>query len=48
MALDTAGRNDDGAIAAVHPADATRRQLWYLEPSGHGGEVLIVSADNGD
>lgn len=47
MALDTGGRNDDGSPAGVHPADAGRRQLWYLAPSGHSGELLIVSADNG-
>ncbi len=47
MALDTADRNEDGAIATVHPTNAARRQLWYLRPSGHAGEVLIISADNG-
>jgi hypothetical protein len=47
MALDTGGRNDDGSIATVHPTDAGRRQLWYLKPTGHNGEVLIVSTDNG-
>ncbi len=47
MALDTGGENDDGSIATVYPVAASRRQLWYLRPSGHAGEVLIVSADNG-
>jgi hypothetical protein len=47
MALDTGGRNEDGSIATVYPTDAGRRQMWYLRPSGHVGEVLIVSADNG-
>jgi hypothetical protein len=47
MALDTGGENDDGSIATVFPVAASRRQLWYLRPSGHAGEVLITSADNG-
>lgn len=47
LALDTGGRDDDGSRAEVHPTDSRRRQLWYLRPTGHSGEVLIVSADNG-
>lgn len=47
MALDTGERNDDGSPATVDTTDAGRRQLWYLRPTGHPGEVLIVSADNG-
>jgi hypothetical protein len=47
MALDTGGGRDDGSIATVHPVNAGRRQLWYLIPTGHAGELMIQSADNG-
>ncbi len=46
MALDTDGRRGNGTPVVVRRTNAGNSQFWYLEPSGHAGEIRIISADN--
>lgn len=47
LALDTGFTTDNGAGPILWPIHARRHQLWFLRPTGHAGETLIVSADTG-
>src|SRR4051812_18623593 len=47
MALDTAFQVSHGGAPIVFPGHGQRHQLWYLRPSGHPQEILIVSAESG-
>lgn len=47
LALDTAFATDNDSPVTLWPPHGRRQQLWYLEPSGYDGEVLIISAESG-
>ncbi|HEY9390956.1 MAG TPA: RICIN domain-containing protein [Mycobacteriales bacterium] len=47
LALDTAFRHGAGERPHLWAPHGKPQQLWYLRPSGHVNEVLIVSALNG-
>ncbi|MFD6189894.1 MULTISPECIES: RICIN domain-containing protein [unclassified Streptomyces] len=46
LALDTAFHSGDGSVPHLWGPHGQPHQLWYLEASGHGREVHIISASN--
>ncbi|MFE9649315.1 RICIN domain-containing protein [Streptomyces sp. NPDC006365] len=46
LALDTALHSADGSHPHLWGPHGQPHQLWYLEASGHGREVHIISASN--
>ncbi|MDT0401968.1 RICIN domain-containing protein [Streptomyces sp. NRRL WC-3626] len=46
LALDTAFHSGDGSTPHLWAAHGELHQLWYLEATGHGREVHIISASN--
>ncbi|QIP87223.1 RICIN domain-containing protein [Streptomyces sp. Tu 2975] len=46
LALDTCLRNSDGSQPHLWGPHGQPHQLWYLEASGHGRQVHIISASN--
>ncbi|MGW0936811.1 RICIN domain-containing protein [Streptomyces sp. NPDC002666] len=46
LALDTAFRHEDGSHPHLWAAHGNAHQLWRLIPSGHPGEVRILSQSN--